>query len=128
MFWRRKRKKKRISEEDERRREPRHLDANEMILQSREDPGLKVEAGVYRAWTKNASPSGLKIECDFTFPLGTVFDIKIFSPKRRRQVHAAGRVIWTARLKQGKAYEIGLEFVETSVDTILEIVGHIYRS
>jgi hypothetical protein len=126
MFWRRK-KKKRISDKDERRREPRHVDANEIILQSREDPGLQVEAGVYRAWTKNASPSGLKIECDFTFPLGTVFDIKIFSPKGRRQVHAAGRVIWAAKLKHVKAYEIGLEFVETSVDTILEIVDHIYR-
>jgi hypothetical protein len=127
MFWKKKRKKKQISEEDERRREPRHLDANEIILQCRKDPGLKVEAGVYRAWTKNASPSGLKVECDFTFPLGTVFDIQIFSPKRRKQVHAAGRVIWTARLKQSKSYEMGLEFVETSVDTILEIVDHIYR-
>ena len=127
MFWKRKKKKEPILEEDERRREPRHADANEIILQSRAAQELKVEEGVYRAWTRNASPSGLKVECDFSFPLGTVFDIKIFSPKSHKQIHAAGRVIWTARLKEVKAFEIGLEFVETSVDTILEIVDHIYR-
>jgi len=128
MFWKRKKKKKRIFEVDERRREPRQADANEIILQSRKAPELKVEEGVYRAWTRNASPSGLKVECDFSFPLGTVFDIKIFSPRRGKQVHAAGRVIWAARSKEDKVYEIGLEFVETSVDTILEIVDHIYRA
>jgi hypothetical protein len=128
MFWKKEKKKKNIKDEDERRREPRHEDASEIILQSRRAPELKMEEGVYRAWTKDASPSGLKIECDFTFPLGTVFDIKIFFPQKRKQVRAAGRVIWTAGLKEDRAYEIGLEFVETSVDTILEIVDHIYRA
>lgn len=126
MFWRR-RKKDRDGDLD-RRREPRSQDGFPITLTPRDKPGRGGEKVLYYARTRNASPSGLSIDCDVAFPVGTVLSIKLLSPRTRQLIHASGEVKWVTPLTDSQSYEIGIEFVETSVRHILELLDHIYKA
>jgi Tfp pilus assembly protein PilZ len=123
MFWRKKRKKMNKPPQEERRREPRHADMTKIMLGPRGDP----ERGTYYAWTRDATASGLRIEAEAQFPVGTVLNIRLESPKTRKVIQAAGRVQWVIPIEDEEAFEIGLEFVETSVKVILDLLDHIYK-
>jgi Tfp pilus assembly protein PilZ len=123
MFWRKKRKKKKRLPEEERRREPRHVDMTKIMMEPRGDP----ERGIYYAWTKDATASGLRIEAESQFPVGKVLTLKLESPKTRKVIQAAGQVQWVVPIENGEAFEMGVEFVETSVKTILDLLDHIYK-
>ena len=128
MVFRRRRKKKAGTASAERRREPRTADLNQVTLEPQGElpPGLG--RGVYYAQTKDASPSGLKVETDVVFPPGTRVLIKLKSPKTRRLIKALGAVKWAKNLGEGSGFRTGLEFVETPVDTILDLLDHIYKA
>ncbi len=123
-----KRKKKARAAADERRREPRTDDLNQVTLEPQGElpPGLG--RGVYYAQTKDASPSGLKVEVDVAFPVGTRVLVKLKSPKTGKVIQALAEVKWTEPLNGEHGYRTGLEFVETSVDTILDLLEHIYKA
>ena len=123
-----KRKKRRAAPDLDRRREPRCEDGCTVTLipgPSAGRPGKKI---LYYGRTKNASPSGLKIDCDVQFPVGTVLSIKLQSPRTRRLIQAVGEVKWVTAVEGGRYFEIGLEFVETSVRSIMELLEHIYKA
>ena len=125
MFWRRKKKR----EEDlDRRREPRLEDGFPVTLTPRTKTGRGGEKVLYYGRTRNASPSGLRVDCDQEFPVGSVLSIKLQSPRTRRLIQAAGEVKWVTPIADTQSYEIGLEFVDTSVRNILELLDHLYKS
>lgn len=126
MFWRRKKKK---AEEDlDRRREPRLEDGFPVTLTPRNKAGHRGEKVLYYGRTRNASPSGLRVDCDREFPLGTVLSIKLQSPRTRQLIQASGEVKWVTPLPDTRSFEIGLEFVDTSVRNILELLDHLYKA
>ena len=127
MFWK-KHKKKGNGTDLDRRREPRREDGCTITLTPRDSTGRRGEKVLYYGRTKNASPSGLKIDSDVSFPLGTVVSIKLQSPKTRRLIQAAGVVKWVTAIGEGQSFEIGLEFVETSVRSIMDLLDHIYKA
>jgi len=127
MFWK-KRKTKESEADLERRKEPRRDDGCTITLKPRGDVGRRAEKALYYGRTKNASPSGLKIDCDVRFPVGTVLSIKLQSPKTRRLIQAAGKVKWVTPNADGQSFELGLEFVETSVKSIMDLLDHIYKA
>jgi len=124
MFWK-KWKKRRAGADRNRRREPRSEDGCTITLTPRHSPGRREGKVLYYGRTKNASPSGLKIDCDVQFPVGTVLSIKLQSPRTRQLIQAAGQVKWVTPMDDGRYFEIGLEFVETSVRSIMELLEHI---
>jgi len=128
LFRRRRRKKKERPASEERRREPRAEDLNKVTLEPQGElpPGLG--RGVYYAQTRDASASGLRVEADFEFPAGTRVLIKLKSPKTRRLIQAQAAVKWAEKLDGGPGFRMGLEFVETSVETILDLLEHIYKA
>lgn len=126
MFWK-KRKRKKRREGQERRREPRSEDGCTITLSPRE-PNARRSSALYYARTKDASPSGLKIDTDVPFPLGTVLAIKLQSPRTRQLIQALGEVKWVTPYENGRSFEVGLEFVETSVRSIMDLLEHIYRA
>ena len=121
--WRRRRRRVEI----ERRREPRVEDGCPVILMPRESAG-RARPALFYARALNASPSGLKIESEAPFPLATVLSIKLESPRTSRIIQAAGEVKWMTPIEGEHRYEIGLEFVETSVRNIMELLEHIYKA
>jgi len=127
LFRRRKKKKARRGPDGERRREPRTEDLAQVTLEPQGDlpPGLG--RGVYYAQTKDASASGLRVETDVEFPAGTQVLVKLESPKTRKLIQARAAVKWSEKLEGGAGFGTGLEFVETPVDTILDILEHIYK-
>ena len=127
MFWK-KWKKKGSGADLDRRREPRGEDGCTITLTRRDRTGRRGEKVLYYGRTKNASPSGLKIDCDVQFPVGTILSIKLQSPKTRRLIQAAGEVKWVTPISDGQSFEIGLEFVETSVRNIMDLLDHIYKA
>ena len=128
MLFRRRKKIKVRSLSPERRREPRTDDLNQVTLEPQGElpPGLG--RGVYYAQTKDASPSGLKVETDVEFPAGTRVLIKLKSPKTRKLIQALANVKWAEKLDGGRGFRTGLEFVETPVETILDLLEHIYKA
>ena len=125
MFWRRKKKRE---EDQDRRREPRLEDGFPVTLTPRTKTGRRGEKVLFYGRTRNASPSGLRVDCDQDFPVGTVLSIKLQSPRTRRLIQAAGEVKWVTPIADTQNYEIGLEFVDTSVRNILELLDHLYKS
>lgn len=127
MLWK-KWKKKGSRADLDRRREPRREDECTITLTRRDSTGRGGENVLYYGRTKNASPSGLKIDCDVQFPVGTVLSIKLQSPKTRRLIQATGEVKWVTPIGEGQSFEIGLEFVETSIRSIMDLLDHIYKA
>jgi hypothetical protein len=127
-FLKRKSKRNNLPAGEERRREPRHRDLNEMSLEPRETLEQGPPKRKYYARTKNASPSGLRVECEVRFPVDSLVDIRLESPKTGKVIWAGGKVKWVQALKDERGFEIGIEFVETSIDTIMNLLEHIYRA
>jgi hypothetical protein len=123
-----KRKKRRAGPALDRRREPRCEDGCTVTLIPGHSTGRQGKKILYYGRTKNASPSGLKIDCDVKFPVGTVLSIKLQSPRTRRLIQASGEVKWVTPNADGQSFEVGLEFVETSVRNIMDLLEHIYKS
>ncbi|MEW5901921.1 MAG: PilZ domain-containing protein [Acidobacteriota bacterium] len=127
-MFRRKKKKRSGRVWEERRREPRLEDLNQVTLTPRESQEGKGEKRTYYARALNASPGGMKIQTDFPFPVGTVLSIKLHSPKTRKLIQAIGQVKWVTVLEEGRACRLGLEFVETPIRTIMDLLDHIYKA
>lgn len=127
MFWK-KRKKKNGWNELNRRREPRSEDGFTITLAPRDSPGRRGKRVVFYGRTIDASPSGLKIDCDVQFPVGTVLSIALQSPRTRQLIKASGEVKWVQPAADNQGYDMGLEFVETSMRTILDLLEHIYKA
>jgi hypothetical protein len=128
MLWRRKRKKRTRVPRDERRREPRSEDLNQVTLEPHGELPSGLGKGVYYAQSRDASPSGLKVETDVEFPPGTRVLIKLKSPKTRKLIQATAKVVWVQPLKEGRGYRTGLEFSEMSLQAIMDFLEHIYRA
>lgn len=127
VLWR-KRRIKRPRGASDRRREPRFSDGVEIVLTAQEKDAEGRGPRSYYARTKDASPSGLKVESADPIPVGTVLSVRLQSPKTKSEIRATAKVKWVTRVKDGESYELGLEFVMTSVRTILDLVEHIYKS
>jgi hypothetical protein len=126
MWWRR--KKKKAEADSERRREPRLEDGFPVTLIPRDRTGWRGTKVLYYGRTRNASPSGLRVDCDHEFQVGAVLTIKLQSPRTRRLIQASGVVKWVTPIADPQGYEVGLEFVDTSVRNILELLDHIYKA
>lgn len=126
MFWRRKKAKKEKAPE-EKRKEPRQADSSEIVIEYEdpERPGMGKK--IYHARAKDASPGGLRILSEIPFPIGFVFDIKLKSHRTGKSIQARGRVKWSSSPQRGKAYEIGVEFIETPIRSIMDLLEHIYK-
>jgi hypothetical protein len=128
LFRRRKKKKKGQPAHDERRREPRTDDLNQVTLEPQGELPPGFGRGHYYAQAKDASPSGLRVETDVEFPAGTRVLIKLNSPKTRKLIQALATVKWTEKLDGRPGFGTGLEFVENPVETLLDLLEHIYKA
>jgi hypothetical protein len=126
MLWKKRRIKRRRLSPD-RRREPRFADGVDIILVPQEAGGAKKEKRSFHVRAKNLSPSGLKVEGADPIPVGTVLSIRLQSPKTKRDIRATAEVKWLASVGEGELYEIGLEFVQTGVHSIMDLLEHIYK-
>lgn len=126
MFWRRKKAKKKRAPE-ERRKEPRQEDSSELVLEFEDLERPGGEKKVCPARAVNASPGGLKIQSPIPFALGSTCEIKLKSRRTGKSILARGRVKWVSSPEPGKPYEVGVEFAETPIRSIMDLLEHIYK-
>lgn len=127
MFWRKRKKIQRYADLD-RRREPRSEDRCTITLTPQGTAGLREEKALYYGRVNNASPSGLGVDCDVKFPVGSVLFIKLQSPRTQQLIKASAEVRWVQPAASGEGYELGLEFVNMSVRNIMDLLDHIYKA
>jgi hypothetical protein len=127
-FWKKKPAQTKIRKGQERRREPRLEDMNALTIEPRQPEKLGVQQGSYLAKTKNASASGLMVECEIRFPLNTPLSIKFESQKTGKTIQAEGIVRWATRIEEGDVFEMGVEFTNTPIRTIMDFLEHIYKA
>jgi len=126
MFWRKKKAKKKKTEA-ERRKEPRQEDSSEIVLEFEDPESPGTGKRVCYARAIDASPGGLRIQSEVPFPAGAPFKIKLKSKRTGKSIQARGKVLWTNDPEPGRAYEMGLEFVETPIRSIMDLLEHIYK-
>lgn len=126
MFWRRKKARKKKAVE-ERRKEPRLEDSSEIAIEYEdlESPGGGKR--IYTTRARDASPGGMKIHSEIPFPPSTGLEIRLKSRRTGKSIEVHGRVKWMRRQKPEGLYEIGIEFIETPIRSIMDLLEHIYK-
>lgn len=74
---------------------------------------------------KNISSKGVKIRADTFLPIGALLRIELSLTKPARLISVLGKVRWVKTLYAGESFEIGIEFVETSLEDIKVLTRHI---
>ncbi len=126
MFLKKRGKKGRRASR-ERRREPRYPEGIEITLVPQKPTRVRGGTRSYNVRMKDVSPGGFRVESFDFIPIGTVLAVNLKSSKTRKDIRATAEVKWITEAKGGKTHEIGLEFVETTVRSIMDIVEHIYK-
>jgi PilZ domain len=88
-------------------------------------PGTAASGG-FNAFTHDLSVSGARISSRVDYPVGSVIRIDIDLRRTRQSLRVDGEVVWTRKSKNGKRFEIGVEFEHKLPDTILSLIKHFY--
>ena len=75
--------------------------------------------------SKDVSASGARIQANAFFPVDTLLKIQLILKNPPRMVVALGKVKWIRSLFGDESYEAGLEFVDTSSETIKVLAEHV---
>lgn len=110
----------------EKRKDKRFGERNRVFIKDNGQP-LKIPAnsGTY-GHTHDISISGVQIRSKLDYPVGQVLHIVIDLKKDHRPLQLDGRVVWTRKGKKGKNFDIGVEFVHSTADTILSLIKNFY--
>jgi hypothetical protein len=99
----------------DRRKQKRKQDANTVDLKPYNDYMQAFIKHSSFALTENISVGGVKIITDTFLPLDSVIRLEINMARSRQRVTLPGRVKWITEHRDEHIYEMGLEFVDTSL-------------
>jgi len=88
-------------------------------------PGIAANGGI-NAFTHDLSVSGARISSRVDYPVGSVIRIDIDLTRTHQSLRVDGEVVWSRKSKDGKRFEIGVEFEHRLPDTILSLIKHFY--
>ena len=78
--------------------------------------------------SKDISSSGARIQANVFLPVDTLIKIQLNLKDPPRMVTALGKVKWIRSLYGDESYEAGLEFVDTSSETIKLLADHVEKT
>jgi hypothetical protein len=78
--------------------------------------------------SKDISSSGARIQANVFLPVDTLIKIQLNLKDPPRMVTALGKVKWIRSLYGDESYEAGLEFVDTSSETIQLLADHVDKT
>lgn len=76
---------------------------------------------------KNTSPGGMKIVIGEAIPPEAVVNIEFSLPEKDKPLDLRGRVKWVWNLEEGKSFEVGLEFIDPSSESLLDLLEFTYK-
>ena len=114
-----------LKKEAEARRAERLKEEHEITITIvSEDKNLPQEEILFNL-TKDISVSGVKIQCNVSLPVYTLLKIDLTLAKLHQTITAFGKVKWLKIIVENKSYEAGVEFVDTSGETIRKIEDYV---
>lgn len=108
-----------------RRRDKRFEEENKVVIECKnyQDPD-KMNSIV--AFTKDISIGGSMILTDIFFPVDTTFKVTLTLSRSRQIVHMDAQVKWIRSVYEGDLFEMGVEFVHETPQTIANLFKHLY--
>ncbi len=74
---------------------------------------------------KDFSASGISIQTNVLFPVGTLLNVKFTLKSLKEKINAIGKVKWVNVIVEDKYYEMGVEFVNASIFSLKRIDEYI---
>jgi len=136
MFWGKIFKKKKVEQEEgwlkrtrsDRRRDPRIEEEKEVMLEIVNSRSLnEQEKKQLLARSLDISVGGIGLEAAEEFAPESLIRLKIPSDQLGKWIQVFGRVRWIRKIEEERIIELGLEFIDTPPETVLDLMEHIYR-
>jgi hypothetical protein len=112
----------------EKRRTRRLVEENEITVEIISKDKLPLSKKITYNISKDISFTGARIQTNAFLPLDTLLKIKLMLTNPPRMVTAIGKVKWVRSLYGDESFEAGLEFVDTSLDTIKMLSDHVAKT
>jgi len=110
----------------ENRKDKRFGERNAVLIRDACLSPRTAASGGFNAFTHDLSVSGARISSLVDYPVGSVIRIDIDLRRTHQSLRVDGEVVWTRKSKNGKRFEIGVEFEHRLPDTILSLIKHFY--
>ena len=110
----------------DKRREKRIKEENKLICEIVSCDEILKQKKIFFTLTKDISLGGVNIRTDTFLPVETVVKMELSLPKMQKIVCIKGKVKWAKSLYGDEVFEIGLEFVDTSPNIIISLIGHLF--
>jgi c-di-GMP-binding flagellar brake protein YcgR len=112
----------------DRRRDPRIEEEKEVILEIVNSRSLnEQEKKQLLARSHDISVGGIRLEAAEEFAPESLIRLKIPSDQLGKWIQVFGRVRWIKKIEEQRIIELGLEFIDTPPETVLDLMEHIYR-
>ena len=102
----------------EKRRSKRLAQENEITVKIVSKGNLPVNEKISYQLSKDISSSGTRVQTNTFLPVDTLLKIQLTLRKPPRMITAMGKVKWVRTLYANESFEAGLEFIDTSKETI----------
>lgn len=108
----------------ENRKDKRFGERNDVLIKNRcQAPETAANGGV-NAYTHDLSVTGARIRTKQDFPVGHVIRIGIDLKRTQKSFKVDAEVIWTRKSKNGKRFDIGVEFLHSVPDSYILLIAH----
>ncbi|MFC2168377.1 PilZ domain-containing protein [Acidobacteriota bacterium] len=107
------------------RKEERFEEENKVVIEWADYKEQQINNTIY-AFTKDLSISGAKILTDVNFPMNTQFIITLTLSRSKQIISLSAKVKWVKPVYDGDLYEVGLELIHESPQTIAGFFKHLY--
>ncbi len=112
----------------DRRREPRIEEEKEVILEIVNSRTLdEQEKKQILAKSLDLSVGGIRIKSPAEFPAESLIRLRIPSDQLGKWIQVFGRIKWIKKIESERIIELGLEFIDTPPEAVLDLMDHIYR-
>ena len=112
----------------EKRKSKRLAEENEITIKIIPKEKLPADRKTIYHISKDISSSGARIRANEFLPVDTLIKIKLNLKDPPRMLTALGKVKWIRSLYGDESYEAGLEFVDTSNETINLLAEHVEKT
>lgn len=112
----------------EKRRSERLAQENEVTIKILSKEKLPPNKKIIYHISKDISSSGARIRTNAFLPVGTLLKIQLALKEPRKMVTALGKVKWVRALYADESFDAGLEFTDTSNETIKLLADYVSQT
>jgi hypothetical protein len=109
----------------EKRQSKRLVQQNEITIKAVSNEELSLNRKIIYHMSKDISSIGARIQTNAFLPVDTLLKIQLTLKDPPRIVTALGKVKWVRSLYADESFEAGLEFVDTSEETVKLLADHV---